>query len=326
MNRETIVLFLRCLSAQNVQPHGAWVGCSCPLAPWTHDSGSDGNPSFGIKVEPTRESPYHCYSCGHGSDLMTLVHRLYELGAQAPKYDLPAAAKLAADELSGEISLHISDYGDVRAGPEPITPWPESFLDKFTPAMKVPMARRYLESRGVTEFVAGALDIRFDLSREAVAFPIRDFTHTLVGLRGRYINPKPNQPRYHAYKRGPESENTMVWYGESDVDVSAQVLFVESVFDYARAVQHHPNVLAPLSVSISRAKAERLSMIWDITTLFDVGKGGDGARETVNRYWPDACVRHLIPPASEPGLDGTPASDPGNMTDEQFDKLFRDRP
>jgi hypothetical protein len=316
LNKEDIKTFLSFLSAQNVNSFGKWVKCSCPLAPWTHDSGKDNNPSFAIQVNEHGESIYNCYTCGYG-DMMELVHRLSEFGAQSPKYKLAEAAQLAAQELDGEVHLDIKDWGEEEESYK-MTPWPESTIVQLPRAVDVPVAWSYLSSRGVSDDMQEILDIRFDLNKMTVVFPVRDFTHTLMGLRGRYINPKPGKPKYHAYKIHEHYENNLIWYGEHLLDPDAPVLMVESVFDYARARQFFPNVIAPLTVGISRAKAERLSMLWQITTLFDHGKGGDRARDLVDKYWKDAVIEHWVPPHDEPGLDGSPASDPGNMTDDQL--------
>jgi hypothetical protein len=320
VDKQDTIQLLNFLNAQQVNHGNKWITCCCPLSPWTHDSGKDSNPSFAVKVEPGGESIYNCYTCGHG-DLMDLVHRMSELGAQAPKYNLKSAAQLIAQEMEGGVSLNIAEW-NTQPEEEVLNPWPETFTSQYPSALDVPIARKYLYLRGVTSSVIESLDIRFDLPRMAVVFPIRDFEGVLMGARGRYIKPKPGAPRYHAYKMGNDYENKSVWYGEEHIDLDNRVVMVESVFDYARAIQITENVIAPLTTGFNKAKAKRLSGVWMITTLFDVGVGGDKAREKVDKYWPDAVITHLKPPAHEAGLDCKPADDPGNMTDQQLRNVF----
>lgn len=321
MNQQDIVQLLGLLSARNVSVGPKWVKCSCILAPWTHDSGTDSSPSFAIKVDPHGESHYNCYTCGHG-DLMELITKLDAMGAQAPKYQVASAAKLVAFEMDGGISLNIKDYGDTLLDDSTLlSPLPESYLDSFVPALTAPVAKEYLYLRGLDDEDIVTLQVLFDPSRMAVVFPIRDFYGILMGARGRYLNPTTG-PKYHAYTYKGAYRNKLVWYGEHRVKTENPVVMVESVFDYARVYRYAPNILAPLTVGFSKEKAERMSMIWDIVTLFDAGAGGDRARELVDKYWPDSLKKHLVPPYTRAGLDGTPASDPGNMTDDQLQEYL----
>ncbi len=75
MNREQVIQFLNLLGADNMVEAGVWVRSSCPLAPKWHVKGTDENPSFGIRIDPSGESFYHCFTCGSGT-LTSLLSKL----------------------------------------------------------------------------------------------------------------------------------------------------------------------------------------------------------------------------------------------------------
>lgn len=80
MNVRDIESFLRILGVENitVDEERGWVRSSCPLARWTHESGTDRKPSFGIKaVDAETDAPYfHCFACGSTGPLPRLVHHI----------------------------------------------------------------------------------------------------------------------------------------------------------------------------------------------------------------------------------------------------------
>jgi len=314
MNKTDIVQFLGCIG---VPPSSLvitqdWVRCSCPLAIWTHNHGTDKNPSFGIKCNDTGESFFNCYTCKNG-DLLYLVQLLAGYGVEAPKFKLKDALQLLMNEEEGAVALNIADYGSV-AEIQKYKIFPESFIESFLHAVHVPKAMNYLNSRGVGALLAQDLDLRFDTSREAVCFPIRDWEGQLVGLRGRYIDPD-GGPNYHVYKHNGE-HNKLAWYGENTVDMTEPVLMIESVFDYASCLRLYDNLLAPLSVGMNKDKVVRVNTAFDIVTLFDNGQGGDKARDLVSKYLPDSIIKHLYPPKD--------CSDPGDMTAEQLIETLGD--
>lgn len=303
MDKGSVIQFLKALNARSIQPHGKWVIAACPLAPWQHQSGRDAHPSFAIKVDPDKEAIYNCFSCG-GGDLISLLYKLREYGAARPKYDLKRAMELAVADGERPVKFHVKEWGEV-VEEEPYVTFPEPWLATFHHAIDTPRARRYLrQKRRLSDHVITSLDIRYDTSRDTVCFPIRDFEGALCGLRGRYIAPTDDR-RYHMYGNYAGQRNNMVWYGEPWIDFDKALILCESVFDLAAIYPHYRNVCAPLSVSFGAAKARRLREAIDIVTLFDADKGGDKARQRVDKYFRAARVTHLYPP------DGM---DPGDMT------------
>lgn len=314
MNLEQAKQFALAVGTKVESVSGQWARCKCPLAPWTHDSGKDSNPSFGLSYGENIESAFHCWACESG-DLHRLISLLDFHGAKPPKYDLRTATKMWIDEESGDVAMTFNESGEDNFTDEDIV-WPEEFLDTFIPAHRVPMAMRYLNARRVSKKVARALDIRWDLSRRVVAFPVRNWSGELVGLRGRYIEPGTSGARYHDYGyRG--QRNKLPWYGEHTVDLDRPVVMVESVFDYASVWRVYRNTLAPLTVGLSGAKCRRVNSAYEIYTLFDNGRGGDKGRDKlVKELVPSgSIITHLYPPDHR--------DDPGDMRKKELRKLLK---
>ena len=315
MKRQRIEALLECLGAYvpKAQPREDWVVSHCPFAPWDHQSGVDNNPSFGVKVVPGGRSFFHCWSCGAGGGLEDLFLDLYLKAKGSPDLDL-YDWKTAQDIVDSEADEPIDGDGFLEAPGLPqtkhtVSPWPEHYLDAYKPVTASLLARGYLVERGVLE-VSEALDLRFDPSRMRVCFPIRDWEGLLAGLHGRRITDKP--PPYYAYGWN-NKRNPIVWLGEHWVDEDRPVVLVESVFDLARVYRVYRNVMCALSAGLSKEKVERVNHLRSAVTMFDWGKGGDAARDAIDKYAEFPCV-HLVPPEA--------AGDPGNMTLGLIDDLL----
>lgn len=310
MNLEQVKQFALAVGTKVENASGEWAVCKCPLAPFLHDSGRDSHPSFAISYGQNIESAFNCYTCEAGG-LFKLIQLLQDNGAKAPKYDIKAAVTLWSNEESGEAAMIFTE-DDPDSDPLADEIWPEDFLESFMLAWKVPMAMEYLNARNVSEELAHALDIRWDLQKRTVCFPVRNWQGQLVGLRGRYLQDE--GARYHDYGyRG--IRNKLPWYGEQTVDVDKPVLMVESVFDYASAYRVYRNILAPLTVGLSFDKCRRVRGIYEIVTLFDNGRGGDKGRSKIIEKLPGSIITHVHPPSD--------TDDPGDMTKKQLRRVLK---
>ena len=307
MNRESILAFLKCLGAKRVTVHGKWVSCSCLLAPWTHDSGKDSNPSSAIQIKDGGESFFHCFTCDKGK-LSDLLFKLQHFKADPQTYRIADAWELVSAEGAGSIAIKIKEWGQKDEEVEVEIPYPEQWLATFKPAWSVGFAREYLEARGVSEELCKFYDIRCDFSMQTVCFPIRNFKGELVSLRGRFTHPDASPP-YHVYKY-LDVYNRLPWLGESWVDFNKPVVMVESVFDAISVSRVYKNVVAPLSVGISKEKALRMQAASYIVTLFDQGTGGDKARKIIGKHFKSALLIQQMPPEHR--------KDPGEMTETEL--------
>lgn len=315
MHKQDVVAFLGYCGVppSKVIAYTDWVRAPCPLAPWTHDSGQDSNPSFAIRVDERGESNFNCFACESG-DCLRLVELLSSFGAPKPKYNLAKAMEVLANEGTGAACpVTVREYGDYP-DEETIPVFPSEWLDTFVQAYKVPRAVQYLESRNMAPHLVAMLDVRYDSRLDCVCFPVRDWLGDLVGMRGRRLLPG-DGPSYHMYKYKGQG-SSLPWYGEFWLDTERPVLMVESVFDVTSCLRVYDNVCAPLTVGMGREKVKRMSYCLDIVTLFDNGKGGDKARRLVDKHLPDSHITHKFPTAG--------VSDPGDMTEEELKIVLSD--
>lgn len=311
MDQASVLQFLACLKAKQVQARGKWVVCACPLAPWRHDSGKDTSPSFAIRVEDHKQSYFNCFACQSGK-LGDLVAELVHLKGQALGMDLGAAYALVDLEDAQKLNLHIKEWGEQSEEQQEYI-IPEWWLKTFPLAWPVPYAREYLQTRMVTEEIAHALDIRWDRSYRVVCFPVRNRDGELVSMRGRFISPKPGASSYHVYPFMGQ-QNGQAWLGESTVDFGQPVLMAESVFDLTSCRRVYDNVVSPMSVGINAPRMQRMAGCVEVVTLFDHGKGGDKARHIVTKHLGSAMVNHLLPSGPKYNQPDAPAKDAGEMT------------
>lgn len=301
MDIDQIRRWLAFLGETHLEVSADWVNTHCPLASWTHDSGTDRKPSFGVQVGPG-ESKIYCFTCGEGRGLQTdLLLRLASyLKGEVHSLDLRQAMDMITEvEEGGSLELHFEEEEEDEAD----LVFPEEWLRQFEPAYMNGMVHPYLETRSVPYSVAAALDLRYMVGEDRICFPVRNFDGQLVGLHGRAVAPS-TRPPYRVIKCNGK-KNMRAWLGEDWLDQHRRVVFAESVFDLARVYQVYRNVICPLSATMSRKKVMRVSICMDIVTMFDQGMAGAQARRKVSEVLEGHAVVHVVPAKKDPG-DMTP--------------------
>jgi hypothetical protein len=308
MDRVKILELLRLLGTRG-SGGAKWVPCSCPLAPWTHDGGTDRHPSFGVSVGGI-ESVARCWSCGFTGSLYELCLTIRKKNIDIPvrEYQWRRIFELIVNEEAEIGDVELPDYDTVIEKPGLLV-YPEEFLAPFRSMYTHP----YLLDRGVSSKACRVFDVRFDPSRLRVCFPVRDFFGRLVGMQGRSVDG--SEPRYLSYTYGGKSNNS-VWFGEAQVNLILPVVLVEGPIDLLKVYPVYPNVLAGMTSSVSESKLSRISDAWSVITLFDYGKGGDVGRKKVDRFFAKkGVVMHLVPSREQ--------KDAGNMSEQDLTNLFR---
>lgn len=82
VNSSSIQKLLLALGSTKIHAGATYVHGSCPLSQWTHASGTDSTPSFGVKIVGEGSSGFRCMSAScnaKGSDLKELVWRIEKL-------------------------------------------------------------------------------------------------------------------------------------------------------------------------------------------------------------------------------------------------------
>src|SRR5262245_24055204 len=145
------------------QQRAGWMVSSCPLAPWTHDGGTDKNPAFGVKKMDG--VPFsHCFACGWNGSLGDLVLEMRQKNKLQPEIDVKwgdALTIIEEAEQQAELNLDSPDIEELLFGPKAKPHvFPDWWLSSFPAWKEIGFARDYLQERGITPEVADRLDIR----------------------------------------------------------------------------------------------------------------------------------------------------------------------
>ena len=262
-----------------------WIA-ECPMAPWTHQSGRDQNPSFAVFRGPGATG--NCFSCSAPGNLGALVldiRRRNKLNPSGKVYDFGGALEILDAQAKDEpliLDDGVPSYDELAALPpkSSVAVWPESFLDKFEDAYTETQVHPYLASRAINCTTARRLDLKWDAKLGRVCFPLRDYHTRLCGLHGRAVS-EDTQPKYWFYPWQGHT-NPQVWTGEHWLDFEKTAVVTESVFDLARVYPIWPNVITPRMAGLSDAQLKRLDGLTHIVTLFDSDKAGDEARKIMS--------------------------------------------
>ena len=322
MNKESTVRFLEHLKADmpsHYQRTG-WVVARCPLAPWSHDGGTDKTPAFAIRVEPG-DAMCHCFACdfhGRMSELLVLMALRNKMRKAPKSYEFKEAqALLDAHESDYELDFGGPDIGEAlfeKKAEGDFHAFSEDWLASFPKALDIPFARQYLADRHVPDDLAEAMDLRADTSQKRVCFPVRNFEGVLGGLHGRAVNPQV-EPRYRMYLSPEKTNNPDLWLGEHWVDFTRPIVVVEGPFDLISVARVYDNVVSPLFASPSNAKLKRMQSALEWVTLLDRGTGGNKGRQRISKALKhDHVVTHLLPPEGY--------KDPGECSADALVDLF----
>lgn len=304
MDAEQAQEFLEALGCDNVSEGAGWVRASCPLAPWTHSSGMDSNPSFGVKVDTT--SHCNCFACGFKGSPFDLVLELRDkMGEDALGMDLGLALQIAQEESAIGFTKQ-PEWSWKKPIPTPI-PWSEKWLASFFYVDLFPEPVEYLAKRGVGEFTAHVLGLRYDTTRKSIMFPLRTKQGTLIGARGRLLEGK---LKYYDYKYKDHSNARFALYNLERTDFLKPLVLVEGTFDALSVLPVYQNVVASLGVSLTREKLNILKQFPEIWVMFDYDKAGEEGFAQVHRALKGTLVRRVPNPGK--------GKDPGEMSTEQI--------
>lgn len=210
-----------------------WLVCACPFAEYTHEYGTDSNPSFFVKISPDGYSGINCFTCHKHGSIPSFIQSL------------------------GSFRGH--DYNDliIRAmsleTPENFKPWEDSFekaapitsIDKdvylklYPEVSKFKEARRYLKERDISLETAEILDMRFDDDEKRIIFPVYDIERNLYGFTGRSILPTDEWPSkmYSKVKDYAGLKKERFILGEHLIKEGKPILLVEGLFALATMVE-----------------------------------------------------------------------------------------
>ena len=271
MTRDQAQRFLRSLGVGQTHDKGDWLTGSCPLAPWTHRSGRDRLPSFGLRVSLEQRASFHCFACRSGV-AEELLHTLeHYAGPAAPGFDFKLAHQILAEEELAIATLppfeEFSQQGQVFVA------WPDWWLQSFVPVHSVSQAMDYLEGRGVSPECSRAFDLRWDSGREMVVAPFS-------GARGRAVKADVLLKHYDYSWQG-ENNAKLVWYNEQALQLSGPVVVVEGQFDAIRVSMGWAKVVANLT---AKPTAEKMRKLADAGPVVQIPDNDEAGEESVLNY------------------------------------------
>lgn len=258
MSPEQGKAFLEALGAKKIQKNGKWLQATCPLAPALHKGHKDTNPSFGMTVEPDKKSRWNCFACGHGS----CIDLIQQLEFHQISANTPLAREILLNENLEVVPL--PEYGEFFESDEHwvFRPWPELWLSQFPQLFQAPLGMQYVQGRGVTPLQVGQFDLRWDIVRQMVVFPIREANGLLAGARGRAVDPlaEGGAKHYDYSHEGIPKNIKGVWFNEPALHLPGPVVVVEGQFDVMTAVKVWPKTVGNLTAKPTRDKLMKLAL------------------------------------------------------------------
>ncbi len=296
-----------------------WLRASCPFAQWTHRTGKDSKPSFAIKLGA--DGGYRCLSCGEKGGSRKFVARLEELSGRDMKELRQALRDQAPAGLLSKLNKAMRkaptlkrvagiSVGSALAPPKMADPVPETDLQLFGPVDRSPVAKSYLEKRGISPKTAEYWELGYHDVSGRLTIPVRDCDGTLRGISGRSLT---GQTPPYLHSTG--FQRAYYLYGEDHLTAHYQRtgILVEGQFDVLRlASLGYDNVVASLGTAVTEFQVEKICQFF--TTLVVFFDGDDAGMEAAKK------VYDLITPSMQCYLATDPdGGDPGDAKVENIE-------
>ena len=258
-----------------------------------------------MTVESNGESHYNCFSCGSRGSPDAIYREIKFLNNMDDRIsiDKPLILELLGRESDPNLDFELPDYESERESRGKTVPFDESWYNGFADGWRHP----YLRERGVDPEIARELNVRVDLFRRRILFPIYDWSGVLMGVHGRSFAGE--TPRYFSYPNRAQNDghrNPSVWMGEHHCDISEPIILTEGQFDYVKVYPFYDHVLSGQTTQMQEHKLKRIAAASSIITIFDNGVGGDKGRERINKFFKGTPVQHLKVPEKYGDLGNCP--------------------
>lgn len=227
MNREPLKHFLRLLGVGQIKDLGEWVTSECPLARWTHKSGTDRHPSFGVKINSKGASVYKCYSCKQKA--APLESLLFIMSRYRGSYYREATDFLIQHEIFDEGHIRPFNYQDKWENPqEKKKPalLPKSVIDQYSRLsdFSVPQeVKDFIHSRKITLSICDYYNVKWSKEFSSLIFP-SIWSEGVTSIKARRMD----QKKFFFLKGG------LYMFGLDKMDFSKPVWLVEGEFDMLR--------------------------------------------------------------------------------------------
>jgi len=313
------------IDEDDIRDDEEWIRAKCPLAPWTHESGEDKRPSFGVTVSDEGRSIYYCFGCTtEAQPLARLLHNIYILSG---RYPWEAAAVYSLEENHSVRQITPSDkYDDWTKPKKKDVPMDKRVVRQY-PLLQEGQdyeGRRcisFLElERGVSRWAAFSARVRYNADNSSLIFPLTDVNGIVYILRERLrktkrmwtVSPEIAGPDFKDMKF-PSLTRSGVWFNMFAVDWSKPVMLVEAEMEALRLVTlGFPNVVASSTSNVTTAQLQALAGSSYISG-YDDDVSGRKASERVFESLKDSARIYCI------DWSDVSCSDPGEL--ESRDQL-----
>lgn len=193
MNLSKLLQFLKQLDVQvdYASEHAENIGAFCPLAKWTHRSGTSSKSSFTLSHHPTRVTLCKCWACGFSGTIYDLCKALSYY--QGDDYRRWVSILNELESPSLEDLLEASAIADLPK--KQAEKLPEDTLDKKFP-------QKVSRWRNLSEQTLAKFNVRNDTKSKRVIVPIYDTYGNLVGATGRtYADQMPKWKNYFNFRK-----------------------------------------------------------------------------------------------------------------------------
>ena len=289
MNADGIKRFLEALGADmsTVSKSDRWVNCACVLAEWTHGSGEDNHPSFGVSISEEGWSYYYCFACSdEARPLNWLLHNIWLMSGRYPW-------EAAREYIRWEIHDHERkklEIPDAWAKPRPkrMQPLPGKVLKQFpllqgAYSFEARRCREYLEQRGIPEHIQNLCGVRYFEPMQALAFPLTDVNGNVFVIRvwkrkEKYIRTVSPKMVGFPWMKFPSLKSDIgAWFGMHLIDWSKPVMGVEGEGDQLRLLAlGYFNVVASATSSVTDRQIDAL-VADTLISGYDADVAGDHA-------------------------------------------------
>ncbi len=280
MKRKAIEEILSKLGSKEFKYTGEWVMTNCPLPPWTHDGGTDSNPSFGVLVKKGL-SPANCFACEFSGGMLTLIR---EYGRYA--VDDGRISKESMDELVDYVLLEEEE--DVEDGDRLILEEDPMLSEEIVDCLG--KWHEYFEYRGISREGQDVWGLGYSSTEGRILFPVYDQSGIApIGVVGRTV--RNEDPKYKNYPRGFKRGEYLL--GEHLIPKKGveKLIVVEGPIDAVKVWQKIDeeelsgfSVVAGLGTKMTETQIEKL--VWyaneEIVLMLDNDPSGIKGTQKVN--------------------------------------------
>ena len=312
MNHNCLLRFLQALAPGQHRSDDEWITYTCPLAPYTHDGGSERHPSFRAHVNDEGESLWRCFTCApDASGLGRLLHLMWLCSGSYPREaaELLRDYEVVVDDVLMDERAVVSAidrrYGVGFQQDKGLVPISRDIVERFpllldARGVVAQEARDYLvDDRNISLEAIALYGVRVWLQKRALVFPFTDRSGNVFGLRARKWNSKTiftiNSMVLGDLSLGPfpSYARAGAWFGLHLYSDDQPVYLTEGEIDALRMTTLGTrNVIASGPASVT---TEQMDMItpWRIYLAFDSDKAGRRAHHKLRRHYNSAILSEI---------------------------------